>query len=195
MKKTLTTVAAMVALGTSPLLASAAVDTGSTTINATIGAAISMTTSGTVPISVIPTGVGAASSNSDTVTVSTSNSTGYQLSLSNGDTTTSLAGPSGNTLAAHSGTYAVPSTLANNTWGYRVDGAPFGAGPTTAETNQANLSGTWSGVPSSASPQILKTTGGVASADVTTVWYGVKVDTTKPSGTYTDSVTYTAVTN
>ena len=73
MKKIFTSVVAMVALGASPLLASAAVDTDSTTINANIGAAISMTTNTTVALTVTPTGAGAASSSSDTVTVSTSN--------------------------------------------------------------------------------------------------------------------------
>lgn len=195
MKKALTSMAAMVALGSSPIVASAATTSQNTTINATIGAAISMTTSNTVALAITPTASGAASSNSDTVTVSTSNSSGYTLTMSNTDTTLTLAN-GGNTIAAHSGTFGSPSTLANNAWGYRVDGVgSFGAGPTSAQTNQANLSQNWAGVPANGSAHTLKTTGGVASADVTTVWYGVKTDTTKPSGLYTDSVTYTATTN
>ncbi|MBW4062073.1 hypothetical protein HJC99_05875, partial [Candidatus Saccharibacteria bacterium] len=46
-----------------------------------------------------------------------------------------------------------------------------------------------------ASPNTLKTTSGTASNDTTTVWYGVAADTTQPSGTYTNSVTYTATAN
>lgn len=178
-----------------PVIASAATDTGTTTINATLNSVISLTTSTNVNLSITPTGAGAASSASDTVTVSTNNATGYNLSLANTDTNTNLVNGA-NTIAAHTGTFAAPSTLANNSWGYRVDGAgTFGAGPTAAETSQANLSGTWAGVPSSAAPQQLKSTGSNSTSDATTVWYGVKVDTSKPSGAYSDQVTYTAVTN
>lgn len=183
------------AVALAPVVASAATATTSTTINATVAAVISMTTSTTVAIGITPTGVGAASSNSDTVTVATNNAAGYNLSFSNTDTTLTLVNGA-NTIAQHAGTFAAPTTLANNTWGYRVDGAGgFLAGPTTAQTNQANLALLWAGVPSSAATQLLKTTATTATADVTTVWYGVKADTTKPNGVYTDSVTYTAVTN
>lgn len=187
-------VAAFAALA-SPVIVSAAVDTDDTTINATIAPVISMTTSGTVAIGVTPTSSGAASSASDTVSVSTNNTAGYNLTLADSDTNTNLVN-GGNNIAAHSGTFGSPSTLANNSWGYRVDSAgTFGAGPTSAQTNQANLAQTWAGVPSSSSPQQLKTTSATATNDVTTVWYGVKVDTSKPSGVYTDQVTYTATTN
>lgn len=188
-------VVAMVGVVLSPAIASAAQDTDNTTINATIASVITMTTSGTVAIGITPTGSGAASSQSDTVTVSTNNSAGYNLTLSDSDTNTNLVN-GGNNIAAHAGTWASPSTLANNSWGYRSDGlGSFGAGPTSAETNVANLALTWAGVPSSASPQTLKSTSSTASNDVTTVWYGVKADSTKPNGVYTDQVTYTATTN
>lgn len=179
----------------SPVIASAAADTANTTINATIASVISISTSGTVAIGVTPTSSGAATSNEDTVTVSTNNAAGYNLTLSDSDTNTNLVN-GGNTIAAHAGTWASPTTLANNSWGYRVDGAgSFGAGPTADETNQANLTGTWAGVPSSAAPQQLKSTSATATGDNTVVWYGVKVDTSKPNGLYTDQVTYTATTN
>lgn len=180
----------------SPVAASAASDTENTTINASVGSTISMTTSGTVSISVTPTGSGAMSSQSDTVSVSTNNAAGYVLTFSNNDTTTSLAN-GGNTIAADAGTQAVPSSsLTNNRWGYRVDGVGgFGAGATSAETNVASSAYSWAGVPSSASPNTLKTTSATASGDTTTVWYGLKADTTNPNGTYTDTVTYTATTN
>lgn len=185
-----------VAVATSPITVSAANDTQSTTVNATVAPVISMTTSGTVAIGVTPTGSGAASSASDTVTVNSNNSAGYNLTLSNNDTSVDLDGPGSDVVAAHTGSFGTPSTLANNSWGYRVDGAgTFGAGGTVAQTNQANLAGTWAGVPSSAAAQLIKTTGTTAANDVTTFWYGVKVDTSKASGVYTDSVTYTATTN
>jgi hypothetical protein len=178
-----------------PAASFAAVDTKSTTIDAVIASVISMTTSGTVTINITPTGVGSASSSSDTVSVSTNRAAGYNLKISDTDTTLTLQNGA-NTLAAASGTYAAPAALGNNTWGWRIDGAgTFGAGPTSAQTNQASLSGTWAAIPSSASPTTVKTTATTATNDTTTVWYGAMADTTKVDGTYTDSVTYTATTN
>ena len=178
-----------------PLTASAASGSANTTINATIGSSISITTSSTVAISLTPTAGGVVSSNSDAVTVNTNNATGYFLELADSDASTNLVSGA-NTIAAHSGTFASPTVLANNTWGYRTDGlGGFGAGPTSAETNNASSSTTWAGVPASGSPQTLRTTSSTATNDVTTVWYGVKATSSKPNGIYTDTVTYTATTN
>lgn len=178
-----------------PAAAFAAVDTKSTTINAVVASVISMTTSGTVTINITPTGSGSASSASDTVTVSTNRSSGYNLKIADSDTTLALENGA-NTIGAASGSYASPAALGNNTWGWRIDGSgTFGAGPTTAQTNQASLSGSWAAIPSSASPVTVKTTATTATNDTTTVWYGAMADTSKVDGTYTDTVTYTATTN
>ena len=185
----------MFAIAFVPIVVSAASSTANTVINASINAAINMTTSSTVTVSIIPTPGGSVSSSSDTVSVSTNNPLGYTLTLADNDTNTNLVNGANN-IAAHSGTQASPTTLGNNTWGYRVDGVGgFGAGPTSAETNNASSTSIWAGVPSSASPITLKTTSSTATNDITTVWYGVRATTTVPNGTYTDTVTYTATTN
>lgn len=182
-------------LAITPVVASAASQTANTTINANVGSAISITTSTTVTINLTPTAGGVVSSSSDTVTVNTNNATGYNLTLADSDTNTNLVS-GGNNIAAHSGTFASPTTLANNTWGYRiVNAGGFGAGAYSGETNQASSTSTWAGVPSSASPTTVKTTGSSASNDVTTVWYGVNATSSQANGTYTDTVTYTATTN
>ena len=183
----------VVGLAFSPVIASAA--TANTVINATLGSTISVTTSTPVAISLTPTAGGVVSSSNDTVSVSTNNTAGYTLTLEDNDATTTLVSGA-NSIAAHSGTQASPTTLANNTWGYRVDGVGgFGAGPTSAETNNGSSSTIWAGVPATGSPNTLKTTSSTASNDTTTVWYGVKVTSSQPNGTYTDTVTYTATTN
>ena len=183
----------VVGLAFSPVIASAA--TANTVINATLGSTISVTTSTPVAISLTPTAGGVVSSSSDTVSVSTNNTSGYTLTLEDNDATTTLVSGA-NSIAAHSGTQASPTTLANNTWGYRVDSVGgFGAGPTSAETNNGSSSTIWAGVPATGSPNTLKTTSSTASNDTTTVWYGVKVTSSQPNGTYTDTVTYTATTN
>jgi hypothetical protein len=179
----------------SPAIASAVATTANTTINATVATAISMTTSGTVALAVTPTSSGTASSASDAVSVSTNDALGYNLSLATSTATTTLTN-GGNTIAGSAGTFAAPAALATNTWGYRVDGAgTFGAGPTSAQTNAASLTGTWAAVPASGSPQQLKTTSATANNDITTVWYGVKTDLSKASGVYSNTVTYTATGN
>lgn len=178
-----------------PVIASAASSSANTVINANIGSTISVTTATPVTINLTPTAGGVVSSASDTVSVSTNNATGYTLTLADNDATTNLVSGS-DTIAAHTGTQASPTTLTNGRWGYRVDGVGgFGAGPTSAETNNASSTTTWAGVPATGSPNTLKTTSTTASNDQTTVWYGVRVNTTQPNGTYTDTVTYTATTN
>lgn len=178
-----------------PIVASAATSTSSTTINATVAATISMTSGTTVNIGLTPTTGGVVSSASDTVSVSTNNTTGYTLSVANTDANTNLVSGA-NTIAAHAGTQASPTALAVNTWGYRVVGVGGFTGTAySAETNNGSSTSTWAGIPAAGSGNVLKTTSAVASADTTTVWYAVRANSTKAAGTYTDSITYTAVTN
>lgn len=186
---------ALMLVAVAPIAASAASQNASTTINATVGSVISVSTGSTVSISLTPTAGGVVSSASDTVTVSTNNAAGYTLSLANNDATTTLVS-GGNTIAAHTGTQGSPTALAANTWGYRVVGVGgFGASAYSAESNNGSSSSTWAGVPATGSPNTLKTTASTASGDTTTVWYGVRANSTKVGGTYTDTVTYTATTN
>ncbi len=191
-KRLLVSLSLMLLLAT-PLGVYAATDNESTTVNAAIASTISISTSSTVAIAVTPVAGGAQSSSSDTVSVSTNNSTGYVLTLADSDATTTLVSGA-NTIAAHTGTFASPTALANNSWGYAIPGGNFDA--TYNALNNATSSTTkWAGMPASGSPVTLKTTGTTASADTTTVWYSVKADTTKPNGTYSDTVSYTATTN
>jgi hypothetical protein len=189
-------VAAFAGVLISPVVAGAlATDTKGTTINASVASTISMTTSATVNVALTPTSGGVVSSASDTVSVATNSANGYALSLSDGDTNTNLVNGA-NTIAAHAGTFNTPTALAANTWGYRVVSAGgFTSTAYSAETNAGSSTSTWAGLPSSASPQQLKTTSTTATADTTTVWYGVKANTSIPNGSYSDTVTYTATTN
>lgn len=183
-----------------PAAAFAAADTKNTTINATIAPVISMTTSGTVAISLTPSGSGVVSSASDTVTVNTNNSNGYNLQVADSDATTTLVSGA-NTITAWTGTKAAPTALGNGTWGMAVSSTTTGIGTNgfdttySAENNSTSSTSKWAGVPATGSPMTLKNTAATATNDTTTVWYAVKVDTAKPTGTYSDTVTYTATTN
>ena len=182
------------ALISAPLTVFAATNSENSTINANLGSTISMTTSGSVALNVTPVSGGSQTSASDTVSVSTNNAGGYFLTLANADATTTLVNGA-NSIAAHAGTQASPTALANNTWGYRVDSVGGFSTGGAAESNVTTSSITYAGVPATGSPNTIKTTATTASNDTTTVWYAVKADTTKPNGTYTDTVTYTATTN
>lgn len=170
--------------------------TTSTTINSAIGSVISVFTSnGTVTANVTPTGAGAQTIASDTLTVSTNNTLGYTLQIADSDATTTLVSGS-DSIAASSGTQASPVAQSANTWGYRVDGlAGFGAGPTSGQNSAAISSLTFAGMPANSSPNTIKSTSTTASNDTTTVWYGVTADTSQPTGTYSDTITYTATAN
>ncbi len=187
----LTAVVAVAAATLSPVVASAV--TANTTINATISSTISMTTSSTVAIALTPGASPVVSSASDTVSVSTNKSNGYNLTVADSDATTTLVSGA-NSITAHTGTYAAPTALGTNSWGYAVAGGAFDA-TYSAESSSTASTSKWAGIPATGSPQLIKTTAAPATGDTTTVWYGVKVDATKPTGTYTDTVTYTAVTN
>jgi hypothetical protein len=101
----------------------------------------------------------------------------------------------GNSFAATTGSPGTPAALANNTWGWRVDDlAGFGAGPTSDANNAAPSALTFAAMPASGSPFTIATTAGTGS-DVTEVWYSARANTSQPTGTYTDTVTYTATVN
>ncbi len=177
-------VASIAALIVAPVITSAA----TTTINATIDSSITVSSTGTVAIALTPTAGGSVSSASDSVKVSTNSTAGYSLTLQDGDATTALTSGA-NTIAAHSGTFASPTALTGNSWGYAVAGGSFDASY-TAEGSNASSTSKWAGITSA--PQELKNTSSTAVDDETVVWYGVRATSAQPNGTYTDSVTYTA---
>lgn len=183
---------ATLAVLVTPVAVSAAVDTASTVINATVGSTITVSSASPVTLNLTPGTSPTLSTASDTVTVSTNNSTGYVLSLANADANTSLVSGA-NTIAAHTAPSTTPTVLAENRWGYAVAGAPFDA-TYTAQNNVSTNTPKFAGVPASTTPVTLKTTSSTAAADTTTVWYGVRVNASQATGTYTDTVTYTATT-
>lgn len=191
---------ASLVVAASPIVASAASNTANTTINATIADVISISSGPSVSLSLTPTAGGVVSSASDTVTVSTNKTNGYNLSVADSDATTTLAS-GGNSFAAHSGTKTAPTALANNTWGFAVATGTTGIGTNgfdasySAETNNVSSTSKWAGMPASGSGMMIKTTAAPATNDTTTVWYAAKATSSQPNGVYTDTVTYTATTN
>lgn len=158
---------------------------------------ISLTSSGSVALNVIPASGGRCTVASDAVQVMTSSGTGYTLQLASSTTATTLAGASaGGSIAAGSGTVTAPQPLTVNRWGFRIDGGAFGPGPTNASTNAPLSSTPYAGIPSSASPATIKAPSTTPpNPDPLTVWYGLCVDVSIPADTYSRVVRYTAVVN
>lgn len=159
---------------------------------------ISLTSSGTVNVNVIPGVSTTCTVQSDSVAVTTDSSTGYTLTFQDNAGSSTMSGSNGGSITPVSGTNVAPVTLSANKWGYRVDGAGgFGAGPTSTSSNGGIPSVTFAAVPNSgASPDTLVSSGSAADPAVTTlVWYGLCANTTIPNGTYSSGVTYTGVVN
>ena len=190
----------VVGLVLSPALASAAADSDNTTINAVVGSTISLTSGPTVTLNITPIAGGSQTSNNDTVTVNTNNATGYELTFSDNDADTDLISGA-NTIDTHTGTFATPTALANNSWGYAVPSTTTfiqtnGFDASYSVINNASSSASvWAGIPVVGSPQLVRDTNAVASNHQTPFWYSAKVDTSLPNGTYSDVVLYTATTN
>lgn len=159
---------------------------------------IALITSGTVNLNTTPASGTTCSVQKDAVQVTTDSSTGYTLKIADSDTINQMNGSNGGTVSATGGSYASPTTLTANSWGYRVDGSgSFGAGPTTAVSNGGIPARTFAAVPiSSATANTIVTSAAPANPAITTnVWYGLCAASSLRSGTYTAGVTYTALVN
>jgi hypothetical protein len=158
---------------------------------------ITLSSGGATTLNVAPTPAGKCTVQSDTASVLTDSTVGYSLTMTTSTTNNAMTSGSGNILAA-SGTAASPQVLSMNRWGYRVDSlSGFGTGPTSSQNNGSIPSVSFAGVPPSnlAGTQVASSSGPANPAAVTTVWYGLCADSSVPSGNYSVTVTYTAVTN
>ena len=156
------------------------------TANLNVESAVAITLPDTVAIDVTPTPDGTFSSSNVNLSVSTNNNSGYTLSLAttgddnhmhsqNQATTETIAPVSGSVTQAK---------FANNTWGYNLRAASEG---------DANASTEYQAVPES-DDAALKTTS-APSNDSYNLTFGAKVNTSIPSGTYTNTVAVSVVAN
>lgn len=158
---------------------------------------ITISANGGVTLNITPINGGDCTIQNDVVSVLTDDSNGYTLDLGASTNNNSLINGA-SSISASSGSQASPVALADNSWGYRVDGVGgFGSGPTTAQTNISPPSTTFAEVPAEPTqPDTLANTSTAADPAVnTTVWYGACADLSLPIGAYTTNITYSAVTN
>lgn len=159
---------------------------------------ITLTSSGMINDDVTPSTTTACTVQNDDVSVTTGSDAGYSLSVSDNAANSQMNGSGGGVIASSRGTDSSPAPLGANEWGYRVDGMNgFGVGPTLSGTNESIPSLPFARVPNAlASPDVIASITDAADMGVSTpVWYGVCADTSLPDGTYSSSVTYTAVAN
>lgn len=191
--------ASLVAVAGTVLIPAAAVfadtKTSNSTISVLINPVIALTGGTTVTIpQITPTASGNLSSASDTVSVTTNDTAGYTLTLSASDATNALTSGA-NSIPASANAVGSAAVLASNTWGFALPGGAGFDATYSAENNAASSTSKWAGMPVLASPYTLKSTSTTSlTADSTTVWYAVKANSSQPSGTYQDAVTYTATT-
>lgn len=117
-----------------------------------------------------------------TLHVFTNNASGYNLMIKDTDTTTALATTPDNGKKIEAG---IPEKN-SNTWGFKAS--------TESANVSAAASANYRGV---LDTEVIVASGTAASADsggVITLTFGVAVDTTIPTGTYTDEVLLTAST-
>ena len=155
--------------------ASASADSTSTEVNLIVNPVLSITATESIDLDVTPTAAGAFVSDDIAVNVITNSATGYKLYLSSNSAETALTNSISSANIPTISTVSTSADMASNTWGY-------------------TLSDTFNPVPASSAPEMIKetSTAAVSNADVTTVTVGAKVDTSIPSGVYSNTLLFTA---
>lgn len=132
---------------------------------------LSIATSGNINIPITPASEGTLATGTGTVTVTSTDVMGYKLyirALNNTDMNNN-----GTLLPASAN--ATAANLAVNTWGYNTDASNNFVGVSLNDV------------------LIRSVTTPASTGSVTTITYGIKLDLTKPAGSYTTTVVYTAV--
>ena len=164
------------ALGITALASTGTYAEGANTeVNLIVNPVLSITATESIDLSVTPTAAGTFVSDDIAVNVITNSATGYKLYLSSNSAETALTSAAAGTSIPTVASAATSENMANNTWGY-------------------SLSEAFNPVPASSAPEMIKetSTASVSTADVTTVTVGAKVDTSIPSGVYSNTLLFTA---
>jgi len=133
-----------------------------------------------------PSVAGAFEYTDNTVSIETNLANGFNLLIStHSHISNSLDHLSlSESIDSTSGSWLAQSPLQVNSWGFTLTPSP---------TDSANI---WSAVPKSTSPLIIKSTNVPAEpADITTIYYGAKIDLNKVAGQYKAVIVYTAIAN
>ena len=157
-------------------------------VSLSVAPVISLSLQDTVAVEVTPTQDGTFSSNTAALSISTNNETGYSLYLAtgNGENTLTSQNPGvSNVISAVNGgdSGVTSANFTNNTWGYNL--SQDSVSDTTA----------YKAVPTANGDTAIITTESPTEADTYNLTFGTKVDTSLPSGTYSNDVIVSVVAN
>ena len=157
-------------------------------VSLSVAPVISLSLQDTVAVEVTPTQDGTFSSNTAALSISTNNETGYSLYMAtgNGKNTLTSQNPSiSNVISAvNGGEDGVASAkFDNNTWGYNLS------------QEAVSDDTTYKAVPTATGDTALISTSSPTEADTYNLTFGTKVDTSLPSGTYSNDVVVSVVAN
>ena len=157
-------------------------------VSLSVAPVISLSLQDTVAVEVTPTQDGTFSSNTAALSISTNNETGYSLYMAtgNGENTLTSQNPGTSDVisAVNGGDSGVTSSnFTNNTWGYNL--SQEAVSDATA----------YKAVPTATGDTALISTSSPTEADTYNLTFGTKVDTSLPSGTYSNDVVVSVVAN
>ena len=157
-------------------------------VKLTVNPVISISLQNALNVDVLPTEDGTFSSNTAALSISTNNETGYSLYMatSNGKSTLTSQNPGiSNVISAVNGgdDGVTSANFTNNTWGYNL--SQDSVSDTTA----------YKAVPTATGDTALISTSSPTEADTYNLTFGTKVDTSLPSGTYSNDVVVSVVAN
>ena len=172
-----------------PILPDAAqAEEATSKVKLTVNPVISISLQNALNVDVLPTQDGTFRSNTAALSISTNNETGYSLYMAtgNGENTLTSQNPGTSSVisAVNGGENGVTSAnFGNNTWGYNL-------------SQEAVSSATaYKAVPTATGDTALISTSSPTEADTYNLTFGTKVDTSLPSGTYSNDVVVSVVAN
>ena len=157
-------------------------------VKLTVNPVISISLQNALNVDVLPTQDGTFRYKTATLSISTNNETGYSLYMAtgNGENTLTSQNPGiSNVISAVNGgdNGVTSANFTNNTWGYNLS--------QEAVSDDA----TYKAVPTATGDTALITTSSPTEVDTYNLTFGTKVDTSLPSGTYSNDVVVSVVAN
>ena len=161
---------------------SAASQSATTTVNVTIDPVISITASPNIEMDITPTTSGQFRTANGNVVISTNNVKGYTTYITSNTTETSLKQPAATGVSAVIPTVSASgTTISGNGWGWSNDASQFNPVKATGTTDNSTV--------------FSRTTSATPTGDNKTLTIGASATTSMPSGTYSNTLLLTAVTN
>lgn len=161
---------------------SAASQSATTTVNVTIDPVISITASPNIEMDITPTASGQFRTANGNVVISTNNVKGYTTYITSSTTETSLKQPAAAGVSAVIPTVSASgTTISGNGWGWSNDASQFNPVKATGTTDNSTV--------------FSRTTSATPTGDNKTLTIGASATTSMPSGTYSNTLLLTAVTN